>query len=203
MQHQQDYQDQQFRQQQQQPQYQQPRYNAPAYGAPRSAPAPRGRSAIDQYESGQRESITAFGKMSPGDEAAIAATNRGDFATAARIFRPLAAAGDVNAQYNLAVFYEQGHGVPRNPAQAALWYRKAAARGMPAAMINLGSLMVVTARGPADLVPAYKWFAIAALHSTDRAQRDSATHNMGLISTLMTRPQIVLAQNQARAWRAQ
>ncbi len=197
LQHQQDYQAQQFRQQQQ---YQQPRYSAPSSGQ-RSAPVPRGASTTDQYENKVRPSVSAFGKLSPGDEAALVALNRGDQAGAVRIWRPLAAAGDVNAQYNLAVMYDQGHGVARNPAQAALWYRKAADGGMPAAMVNLGTLMMATARGPADLVAVYKWFAIAATRSTDREQRASATHNIGLITPLMSRRQITLAEEQARAWR--
>ena len=195
LQRQQDYQDQQFRQQQQQPQYQQPQYQTPRYGAPssgRRSPPPASRDAPD---------IAPFGKLSPGDEAAFAALHRGDAAGAVRIFRPLAAAGDVNAQYNLAVMYEQGHGVARDPAQAALWYRKAADRGMPAAMVNLGVLMMSTVRAPADLVPVYRWFAIAAMHSTDREQRANAAHNISLITPLMSRRLVVLAQNQARAWR--
>jgi TPR repeat protein len=199
LQHQQDYQDQQFRQQQQQ-QYQQPRYGAPSYGQ-RAAPASRGGAAAVQSDNKPRPAVVPFGKLSPGDEAAFVALNRGDAAGAVRIWRPLAAAGDVNAQYNLAVMYDQGHGVARDPAQAALWYRKAAERGMPAAMVNLGSLMTKRARSPADLVPVYRWFAIAATHSTDREQRANATYNMGLITPLMSPRQIALAQGQARAWR--
>jgi TPR repeat protein len=191
-----DEQDQQFRQQQQNPApYQQPRYNT------QPGSAPRGPSAMRQYESRSRPDASNFGKASPGELAAEAALHRGDMVGAVRLWRPLAAAGDVNAQYNLGVMYEQGHGVPTSAVQAAYWYRKAAERGMPTAMLNLGSLIMINSRGPADLIPAYKWYAVAATHAADRQTAANARHNMGLIAPMMSRSQIALAQAQARAWR--
>jgi TPR repeat protein len=61
-------------------------------------------------------------------EDAVAAYNRGDYATALRLLRPLAEQGDVVAQFNLGTMYANGHGVSQNYAEAAKWYRLVRAR---------------------------------------------------------------------------
>jgi hypothetical protein len=62
-------------------------------------------------------------------EDAAAAIKRRDYATAARIIRPLAEHGDANAQYNLGVFYDNGLGVPQDKVKAYVWLSLAAAQG--------------------------------------------------------------------------
>ena len=64
-------------------------------------------------------------------EDADAAFDKGDYATAMRLWRPLADQGNAAAQYNLGLMYEQGQGVPQDYAAAVSWYRKAADQGMP------------------------------------------------------------------------
>jgi hypothetical protein len=59
-------------------------------------------------------------------EDAVAAAGRDDYATALRLFRPLADQGNALAQYALGVMYDNGQGVQQNYAEAAKWYRKAA-----------------------------------------------------------------------------
>ena len=60
-------------------------------------------------------------------EDAASAFDRGDYATAARLLRPLADQGHARAQYNLGVMYANGQGVPQDATEAVTWYRKAAA----------------------------------------------------------------------------
>jgi len=60
-------------------------------------------------------------------EDGVAATLKGDYATAMRLWRPLADQGVASAQYNLGVMYANGQGVPQDYAAAVSWYRKAAA----------------------------------------------------------------------------
>ena len=64
----------------------------------------------------------------------IAVYNRGDYAIALRLIRPLADQGNADAQYNLGVLYEKGQGVPQDYAEAVKWYRAliAAPRRFPA-----------------------------------------------------------------------
>ena len=59
----------------------------------------------------------------------IDAYQRGDFATAVSAWRPLAIAGDADAQYNLGQAYRLGRGVPVDPQMAESWFKKAADQG--------------------------------------------------------------------------
>ncbi len=52
-------------------------------------------------------------------EDAISAHERGDYATALREFRVLAAQGEGKAQHNLGVMYSTGHGVPQDYTKAS------------------------------------------------------------------------------------
>src|SRR5436190_11839444 len=61
--------------------------------------------------------------------AADAAADRGDFAAALAIFRPLAEKGNPRAQANLGAAYLQGVGVPKDPDEGYRWLRKAANQG--------------------------------------------------------------------------
>jgi uncharacterized protein len=59
----------------------------------------------------------------------IDAYARGDFASAVGAWRPLAIAGDADAQYNLGQAYRLGRGVPVDPQMAESWFKKAADQG--------------------------------------------------------------------------
>ncbi|MDA9060739.1 sel1 repeat family protein, partial [Planktomarina temperata] len=67
----------------------------------------------------------------------FAAYNAGDYATALQEWKPLAEAGNVVAQYNLGVMYDNGYGVPQDYAEAVKWYRLAAEQGYDSAQYNL------------------------------------------------------------------
>ena len=58
------------------------------------------------------------------------AYERGNFAEALRIWRPLANVGNSEAQLGLGRLYDNGiGGVPLDHGQAVAWYRKAADQG--------------------------------------------------------------------------
>ena len=69
---------------------------------------------------------------------AVAAYDRGDYATAVRGFLVHAEQGYATAQYNLGCMYDFGEGVPEDDAEAVRWYRKAAGQGHAGAQHNLG-----------------------------------------------------------------
>lgn len=69
------------------------------------------------------------------------AWQRGDFAAAVTEWRPLAIAGDGDAQFNLGQAYKVGRGVPVDLTQAEMWFRKAADQGHLAARDNLGLVL--------------------------------------------------------------
>ena len=60
---------------------------------------------------------------------AVAAYERGDYATAIRGFRVHAEQGLAEAQLALGSMYAKGKGVPKNDAEAVKWYRLAAEQG--------------------------------------------------------------------------
>ncbi len=64
------------------------------------------------------------------------AYDSGDYATALRLWRPLAEQGHADAQYSLGVMYNQGRGVPQDYVQAHMWFNLAAARLLPGEGFN-------------------------------------------------------------------
>ena len=62
-------------------------------------------------------------------KAGVEAFNRGDYATALKELRPLAAQGNAAAQALLGMMYEEGQGVPQDDVQAYVWLSLAAAQG--------------------------------------------------------------------------
>jgi TPR repeat protein len=104
----------------------------------------------------------------------VAAYNAGDYATALLEWTPLAVQGVANAQYNLALMYSNGVGVPQYDALAAKWYRLAAEQGYASAQFNLG-LMYENGKGvPQDYTEAVKWYRLAAGRGVAKAQLNLA-----------------------------
>jgi uncharacterized protein len=99
-----------------------------------------------------------------GDHAAtrlgegLAAYQRGDYATATRLLRPLADQGMGLAQLSLGVMYANGEGVPQNFGQSATWYLKAADQGDDKAQSILGAMYAKGLGVPQDLTQAVNWF---------------------------------------------
>jgi len=69
-------------------------------------------------------------------EDGLAAYDQGDYATALRLWRPLAEQGDTLAQSNLGVMYEFGLSVPQDIVQAHMWFDLAVEHGNERARIN-------------------------------------------------------------------
>ena len=68
----------------------------------------------------------------------MAAFERGNFAIAVRLFRPLAEQGNADAQTKLGFMYSEGQGVPRDYAEAVRWFREAARQRDVDARKNFG-----------------------------------------------------------------
>jgi len=62
-------------------------------------------------------------------EDGMAAYNRGDYAPAMQLFRPLAKQGNARAQAIIGAMYRKGQGVAKSSAHAFMWLSLAAARG--------------------------------------------------------------------------
>ena len=74
-------------------------------------------------------------------KAGVDAWQQGDYEKAVRLWRPLAQAGDPDAQFNMGQASKLGRGVKADMVVALDWYRKAAAQGHIRAEDNLGLLM--------------------------------------------------------------
>jgi TPR repeat protein len=90
------------------------------------------------------------------------AVGRSDWTAAAGLCRTEADGGDVQAQRLLAGLFEQGHGVGRDPAQAATWYSKAATAGDREAQVRLGVMYRGGVGVKRDDRQAAAWFKQAA-----------------------------------------
>jgi hypothetical protein len=81
-----------------------------------------------------------------------------------RTLQLAAEAGQPEAMYQLAMKYENGRDLPKNDAQAAVWYRKASDSGHGASMFYLGGLYAAGRGVPKDLTEAYKWLDLSSKH---------------------------------------
>jgi hypothetical protein len=86
---------------------------------------------------------------------------QGNYNAAVLLVRPLAEAGNRDAQHKLGVLISEGKGLEQNVVEAVSWFQKAAEQGYPNALHSLG---LVYAKGEGvnvDLIEAIKWFLLA------------------------------------------
>ena len=100
-----------------------------------------------------------------GVQAGIKAWQSGDTATAVAIWKPLAAKGDADAQFNLAQAYRLGKGAPVDLAQAQALYEQAARKGHVDAQTSLGLLQFQNGNRSSAL----RWLKAAADAGEPRA----------------------------------
>ena len=91
--------------------------------------------------------------------------------------------------------YEAGRGVHQDDAEAAIWYRKAAERGLPDAQAQLGTMIGAGQGVPRDFVEAYLWLELAAAQGLALAAQKQE-----VLSLAMTGEQVSNAKAQARNW---
>jgi TPR repeat protein len=118
-----------------------------------------------------------------------------DYKSAAISFRKAAEQGEVEAQYELALMYEEGRGVTQDYQQAAMWYLNAAEQDHARAQFKLGKMLFSGKGIKRDNVEAYKWFSIA----NDKNKR-GAKMDLGEIASQMTQPQIAEAKLRKHQW---
>ena len=85
--------------------------------------------------------LVAAAPASADVKAGVDAWQQGDYTRAIAEWRPAAAAGDADAQFNLGQAYKLGRGVPVDLPIAMEWFRKAATQGHQRASDNLGLLL--------------------------------------------------------------
>lgn len=96
-----------------------------------------------------------------GFDEGMNAYTSGDFDTAAREFKILAAKGERESQYLLGLLFEEGQGLPKDDVEAAFWYARAADQGYVDAYFALGQLFAHRKGERQDRMAAHHWFSLA------------------------------------------
>lgn len=107
-------------------------------------------------------------------------------------------AATVQSQYQLALIYLKGLGVPQDYSEALHWFRKAAEHGHMGAQLQLGQMYATGQGTAANKIMAHMWLNLAATgaYETSKMAR-SARDNL---SKKMTPTEIERAQQLARKW---
>ena len=136
-------------------------------------------------------------------EDGLAAYERGNYATALRLFRPLAEQGNAAYQFALGGMYYEGQGVPQDYAEAVKWFRLAAEQGEAAAQGILGVMHKHGQGVPQDHMLAHMWLnlAVSRFSASDKEKRDAAIDMRNIEASKMTPEQIAEAQRLAREWK--
>lgn len=101
--------------------------------------------------------------------AGLAAYKKEYYATAIRIWKPLADLGNIDAQYNLGAMYGNGLGVRQDHEEAARLFHLAADQGDASAQFNLGVRYDNGLGVPQDDKAAASLFRLAAAQGDARA----------------------------------
>jgi TPR repeat protein len=103
-------------------------------------------------------------------EAGKSALNQKDYPRAFASFRPLAEAGDSEAQRAMGLIFRNGWGVTKDEATATSWFRKAAEGGSAPAESEMGQIYLLGIGIAADSAMANEWFRKAAEAGDARGQ---------------------------------
>jgi TPR repeat protein len=125
--------------------------------------------------------------------AALAAYEKGDYATAKKEWQEVAETGNAAAQFNLALLFYDGKGTEPDLEAAFHWFSRAANQGYVRAERNLGAMYAEGRGAVRDNVKAYKWFALCAAEGNEACatQRD-------MVSKRLKPPKLAEAQRLAK-----
>lgn len=128
-------------------------------------------------------------------EDGVTAYEKKDYKTAHEKFKPLAEKGNVSAQFNLGVIYDEGQGVQMDYKEAVKWYRLAADQGHAQAQYNLGRMYYQGQGVDPDSVEAYKWLDLSAARGIKLGRE-----NRDIIEKKMTSREIAEARKRVKEW---
>jgi hypothetical protein len=93
----------------------------------------------------------------------------GDLEASAKSHIQAAERGDLDAQFELYIYYAQGLGVAVDPAASQKWLERAAEGNHPRALYNVGAAYASGQRGEPDMKKAATYYERAAEHGNARA----------------------------------
>jgi uncharacterized protein len=110
----------------------------------------------------------------------LSAFNNGDYATAHKIWRPLAERGEPRSEAAIGFMYHRGQGLAADDREAAIWLNRAAEQGQPEGQLMLGILFYYGSGVTQSFIKAYAWCALAEINGNGDASlcRDAALEAM-------------------------
>ena len=126
-------------------------------------------------------------------QAGLIAYGAGDYKTAFENWAPIAAQGDVDAQFNLAVMFADGEGVIRDFSEAVRWFRLSAEQGDAPSQFNLAGMYASGMGVPTDFATAHMWYSVSEVNGVQ-----SARSSREFLEESMTRADIDKAVVRAR-----
>ncbi len=111
---------------------------------------------------------------------ALSAFNTGDYATALKLWRPLAERGEPRSEAGIGFMYHRGMGVGADDREAAVWLQRAAEHGQAEGQLMLGILFYYGRGVSQSYVRAYAWCELAEINGNSDATlcRDAALESM-------------------------
>ena len=113
-------------------------------------------------------------------------------------FQQAADQDNASAQFNLALLYENGQGVPQDFSKAVKWYGLSAEQGNVNAQLNLGIAHLKGLGIKQDNANAYIWFALAA----DKGNAQAKQYK-DFVKGRIEPPQLKQAEEKVRNWKPQ
>ena len=139
-----------------------------------------------------------------GMDEGIEAYSTGDYPKALAEFQALADQGDAQGQYFLGLFYHNGFGVKRDPAEAAKWFQKAAQQGDARSQYYAGIMYAAGKGVTKDLPMADMWLTLSATNPKS-SYRDThyTREEIDKIEKKMTPEQLAQAKELVKNWKPQ
>jgi TPR repeat protein len=100
------------------------------------------------------------------------ALTNGDFDEALKQFKPLAEAGDSEAQSHMGSLYYVGKGVPKDLNEAYNWYKKSADQGNMDAQYSIGNMYLLGEGTEQNNSSAAKWYTLASEQGHNAAKNN-------------------------------
>lgn len=123
---------------------------------------------VASTQSGQASvdtNATALTTIDTAEQALI----RGDYAEAFCLIKPMAEAGNAQAQFNIGWMYANGYGLRLNEESAFNWWRKAADQDHPDALHAIALAYLHGEGVDKDKVKGFEWLIRSAKHGDDDA----------------------------------
>jgi len=149
------------------PSPQPPAGGAPTAGAPSAQPSAAGTSS-PAAPAPEPKPVRQTPAEQVADADRAVATQR--YPDAIAILKPLADAGNAQAQTRLGDAYAEGHGVERDLAAGERWYEKAALQGDTGAQLKLGAMFAKGDGVTQNNNLAYVWYGTAARLGSNSAK---------------------------------